>query len=119
MVLVDTSIWVSHLNTGDAHLKSLLERGEVACHPFTIGELACGNIRNRAEVLSLLRALPMARVAEHDEMLDFIDRQSLMGTGLGLIDVHLLASALLSRAPLWTVDKSLAAASIQLEISYQ
>lgn len=119
MVLVDTSIWVSHLNAGDAHLKSLLERGEVACHPFIIGELACGNIRNRPVVLSLLRALPMTRMAEHDELLDFIDRHSLMGTGLGLIDVHLLASALLSRAPLWTADKPLIAASIRLNVNYQ
>ena len=119
MVLVDTSIWVSHLNAGDAHLKSLLEQGEVACHPFIVGELACGNIRNRSEVLSLLQALPMARMAEHDEVLDFIDRHSLMGTGLGLIDMHLLASALLSRAPLWTVDKPLTAASIRLNVNHQ
>jgi len=119
VVLVDTSIWVSHLNAGDAHLKSLLERGEVACHPFIIGELACGNIWNRAEVLSLLRALPMARMAEHGEVLDLIDRHSLMGTGLGLIDVHLLASALLSRAPLWTVDNPLTAASIRINVNYQ
>jgi len=119
VILVDTSIWVSHLNTGDVHLKALLEQGEVACHPFIIGELACGNIRNRTEVLSLLRALPMARMAEHDEVLNLINRHGLMGVGLGLIDVHLLASALLSNAPLWTADKPLMAASIQLNINYQ
>jgi predicted nucleic acid-binding protein len=119
VVLVDTSIWVSHLNAGDAHLKSLLERGEVSCHPFIVGELACGNIRNRAEVLSLLRALPMARMAEHHEVLDFIDRHSLMGIGLGYIDVHLLASALLSDMPLWTADRQLRTASAGLNIDYQ
>jgi len=100
-------------------LKELLEQGEVACHPLVVGELACGNIKNRAEVLSLLRALPMASMADHGEILHFIDRHRLMGIGLGFIDVHLLASALLSSAPLWTADKQLMAASIQLNISYQ
>jgi predicted nucleic acid-binding protein len=119
VILVDTSIWVSHLNTGDVHLKQLLEQGEVACHPFVVGELACGNIQNRAEVLSLLRALPMARTAEHGEVLHFIDRHRLMGIGLGFIDVHLLASALLSNMPLWTADKQLKAASTELNINYQ
>ena len=118
MVLVDTSIWVSHLNVGDAYLKALLEQGEVACHPFVVGEIACGNIKNRPEVLSLLRALPMARMAEHDEVISFIDRHGLMGIGLGLIDVHLLASALLSNLPIWTADKPLKAASTQLNINY-
>jgi predicted nucleic acid-binding protein len=119
VVLVDTSIWVSHLNVGDAHLKVLLEQGKVACHPLIVSELACGNIRNRAEVLSLLRALPMASMAEHGEVLHFIDGHSLMGIGLGFIDVHLLASALLSSVPLWTADKPLIAASAELNISYQ
>lgn len=119
MVLVDTSIWVSHLRTGATHLKSLLEQGEVACHPFIIGELACGTIKNRSTVLSLLRALPMAKMAEHDEVLAFIDRHALMGTGLGLIDVHLLAAALLSATPLWTADKALLAASLRLRVNYR
>ena len=119
MVLVDTSIWISHLQTGDVHLKELLEKGEVACHPFIVGELACGNIQNRAEVLSLLRALPMASMAGHGEILHFIDRQRLMGIGLGFIDVHLLASALLSNVPLWTEDKQLRTASAGLNINYQ
>jgi predicted nucleic acid-binding protein len=119
VILVDTSIWVSHLNAGDSHLKALLEQGEVVCHPFIVGELACGRIKNRTEVLSLLRALPTARMAVHDEVLGFIDRHGLMGIGLGFVDVHLLASALLSNAPLWTTDKPLAAASTRLSINYQ
>jgi predicted nucleic acid-binding protein len=119
VVLVDTSIWISHLQTGDAHLKQLLEQGEVACHPFIVGELACGNIQNRTKVLSLLRALPMASMAEHGEVLHFIDGHSLMGIGLGFIDVHLLASALLSSVPLWTADRQLMTASAELNINYQ
>jgi predicted nucleic acid-binding protein len=118
MVLVDTSIWVSHLSKGDARLKTLLEKAEVVCHPFIIGELACGNIANRTEILSSLQALPAASVAKHDEMLRLIESHHLMGRGLGLIDVHLLASALLTRMPLWTADKRLRAASAKLNIAY-
>jgi predicted nucleic acid-binding protein len=119
VILVDTSIWISHLGASDAHLRELLEKGEVVCHPFIVGEIACGNIKNRSEVLSLLRALPMARMAEHDEVLSFIDRHGLMGIGLGFIDVHLLASALLSNVPLWTADKQLRTASAGLNILHQ
>lgn len=118
MVLVDTSIWVSHLRKGNAHLKTLLEKAEVVCHPFIIGELACGNIKNRTEILSSLQALPMASIAKHEEVLRLIESHNLMGSGLGLIDVHLLAAALLTRAPLWTADKRLRAASAELSIAY-
>lgn len=118
MVLVDTSIWVSHLRKGNARLKTLLEKAEVVCHPFIIGELACGNIKNRTEILSSLQALPMASIAKHEEVLRLIESHNLMGSGLGLIDVHLLAAALLTRAPLWTADKRLRAASAELSIAY-
>jgi len=118
MVLVDTSIWVSHLRKGDVRLRALLENAEVICHPFIIGELACGNLRNRTEILSSLRALPTAVVAEDEEVLRFIESHRLMGRGLGLIDMHLLASALLTRVPLWTADKRLRAASTELNLAY-
>jgi len=118
MVLVDTSIWVLHLRTGDAHLNALLKDEGVICHPFVVGELACGSIRNRTEVLTLLQSLPIAKVAKHEEVLRFIEVHGLMGTGLGLIDVHLIASALLSNTPLWTADKSLGEASFKLNIAY-
>ena len=98
MVLVDTSVWVDHLRQGDAILASLLEAGEVSCHPFVVGELACGAIRNRSQILRLLLALPTLAKADDDEVLAFIDRHRLMGSGLGLIDVHLLASCLLAGA---------------------
>ena len=118
MVLVDTSIWVLHLRKGNACLKALLEKAEVVCHPSIIGELACGNIKNRTEILSSLHALPAAVVAKHEEVLRFIESHHLMGRGLGLIDIHLLASALLTRVPLWTADKRLRAASTELNIAY-
>jgi hypothetical protein len=117
-VLVDTSIWVTHLAKGSGALRTLLEEAEVLCHPLIIGELACGTLRNRAEILSLLRELPQARLAEHDEVLQFIESRRLAGRGLGFIDTHLLASAVLSRSLLWTADKRLREAAAELGVSH-
>jgi len=111
MILVDTSLWVTHLRKGHPDLTALLEEGKVSIHPFIIGELACGNLRNRFEILSLLCSLPVTVVAQHEEIMTFIDRHRLMGRGLGYVDVHLLAAAVLSDVWLWTDDKALASAS--------
>jgi predicted nucleic acid-binding protein len=119
MVLVDTSVWVSHLRETHAGLMDLLDDGEVACHPFIVGELACGNVKNRTTILSLLEALPMALMVEDEEVLAFIDNHDLMGKGLGYIDVHLLASAVLSGLPLWTLDKKLEKAAEVLHCRQQ
>jgi predicted nucleic acid-binding protein len=118
MVLVDTSVWVAHFRHGDTGLETLLNEGHVICHPFIVGELACGNLRNRSGILSLLHALPMATLAEHEEVMRFIENHSLMGKGLGYIDMHLLASALLSRIPVWTLDKKLKKVSSKLGLEY-
>jgi len=118
MVLVDTSVWVMHLRQGRIGLDGLLDQGEVMCHPYIIGELACGNLNNRLEILSLLKTLPTALQSEHEEVMQFIENNSLMGKGLGYIDIHLLASAILSRVPLWTLDKKLKQVSLRLEIAY-
>ncbi len=107
MVLVDTSVWVSHLRDGSPKLEQLLNDGDVLCHPFIIGELACGNIKNRREIFSLLTALPKADLLDDEGALLFIEKNNLMGKGLGLIDIHLLASAMLSEAVLWTLDVKL------------
>ena len=107
MVLVDTSVWVSHLREGNAGLADLLNNGEVVCHPFIIGELACGNLKNRTTILSLLESLPTTIAAEHEEVLVFIESNRLMGKGLGYVDVHLITSALLTRVSIWTLDKRL------------
>ncbi|MCJ7546691.1 MAG: VapC toxin family PIN domain ribonuclease [Deltaproteobacteria bacterium] len=117
MVLVDTSVWVMHLRQGRIGLDGLLDQGEVMCHPYIMGELACGNLNNRLEILSLLKTLPTALQAEHEEVMQFIENNSLMGKGLGYIDIHLLASAILSRAPLWTLDKKLKQVSLRLGIA--
>lgn len=119
MVLVDTSVWVHHLRQGEPNLERLLNDGEVMCHPFVIGELACGSIRNRTEILSLLEILPLATEATHEEVLQFIERNRLMGKGLGYIDVHLCASAILTGVPMWTHDRKLNETNEGLGIGYR
>ena len=119
MVLVDTSIWVTHLRQGSRQLEKLLMDAEVMCHPFIIGELACGNLKNRNEIISLLQSLPMAPTIEFDEFLFFIDRNHLTGKGVGFVDVHLLASAQLTGIPLWTADKRLKSSADQLKLAFR
>lgn len=118
MVMVDTSVWVSHFRQKNDGLESLLMEGNVVCHPFIIGELACGNLRNRAEILGLLGFLPQAKTARHEEVMSFIEKHDLAGKGIGYIDAHLCASALLSGIPVWTYDKKLAEVSRSLGINY-
>ena len=118
MVLVDTSVWVEHLRSGSIGLESLLDEGSVVCHLFIVGELACGNLSNRIEVLTLLKALPLANHAEHEEVMHFIDNCALMGKGLGYIDMHLLASAILTKVAIWTLDKKLRDVSSKLGLEY-
>ena len=117
MILADTSVWMDHFRHGSDRLAELLDINEVYCHPFVIGELACGNLKKRDVVLSLLNELPRARLADHNEILRFIDIQHLYGRGLGWIDVHLLSSALLTGCGLWTLDKPLMAAAEKLNIA--
>ena len=119
IVLVDTSVWISHLRDGDIRLEILLNDGHVVCHPFIVGELACGNLKNRDEILSLLQALPIATTADDEEVLRFIENYRLMGKGLGYIDMHLLASAALSKIPLWISDKRLHDISMKIGLDFQ
>lgn len=119
MILVDTSVWADHLRAGVPALAAALEQGGVLMHPFVRGELACGNLKNRREVLRLLGELPGAPMATDSEALDFIERRTLMGRGMGYIDVHLLASVVLAGgARLWTRDKRLAAVAANLKLAY-
>ena len=117
-VLADTSVWVNHFREGQEHLITLLEQGLVACHPFIVGELACGSLRNRSEILALLEALPTVDVLEHSEAMIFIESRKLMSVGIGYVDTHLLGSSLLSDIPIWTFDKSLVKAAVSLGINY-
>ena len=119
MVLVDTSVWVSHFRDGNAELASLLNEARVLCHPLIVGELACGNLKNRAIILSFLQLLPISIEAEHDEVLSFIENNRLMGKGMGYVDVHLITSAVLTGVPIWTLDKKLAQTADSLYKNYQ
>lgn len=118
MVLADTSVWIDHLRAGEPDLKELLGSSRVLMHPFVLGELACGNLHNRAELLMLMRDLPQATVASNEEVLFFINQHSLMGCGLGYVDIHLLtATVLTGSSRLWTRDKCLQAATLKLGIA--
>ncbi len=119
MILVDTSVWVDHLRLADARLAALLARGVVAMHPMIIGELACGNLRNRSELISLWRGLRSITQATHDEALYFLEQNRLMGKGIGWVDVHLLAAVALRRDTLlWTRDKRLAGLAATLGLGF-
>lgn len=118
MILVDTSIWVDHLRRGSPGLVQLLKKAEVIVHPFVIGELGCGNLKNRQTILALLKELPTVTIAEHEEVLELVESRKLMGHGVGWVDAHLLASALLSGSPLWTADKKLRSLCAALGVLY-
>jgi predicted nucleic acid-binding protein len=117
MVLVDTSVWVDHFRRRDSRLSELLENTLVLTHPFVIGELACGHLARRSEVLSALHELPRVTPVGHEEALEFLESHALQGRGLGWIDLHLLASARLARVPLWCRDKRLAEVAGSLSLA--
>lgn len=118
MILVDTSVWIAHFRKGGSGLAELLSEALVLVHPFVVGELGCGNLRNRARVLSDLGALPSAVAATREEVMRLIEDRKLWGLGIGWIDGHLLACALLSNCRFWTLDRRLvraaAAAGVKL-----
>jgi predicted nucleic acid-binding protein len=119
VILADTSVWVDHLRSGVPELADALKGQQVLCHPFVIGELACGNLRHRREVLDLLRKLPALPSATDDEALALIEGRALMGRGIGLVDVHLLASVLLEPpARLWTRDRQLGMVASELGVGH-
>jgi predicted nucleic acid-binding protein len=118
MILVDTSVWVDHLRHGEAALVDALMRSRVAIHPHVVLELACGNLKNRQQVLELLQALPAVKVALDAEVMHLIESRSLMGRGIGFVDAHLCASAILSGAQLWTRDKRLLAVAQALNVAW-
>ncbi len=108
MTLVDTSVWIDHFRHGDSLLQDMLINAEVLIHPFIIGELACGNLARRGEILEYLESLPLITVVTHDEAMQMINSRKLYGKGLGFIDMHLIASSLIDHAGFWTKDRRLA-----------
>jgi predicted nucleic acid-binding protein len=118
VILVDTSVWVEHLRVASAILTELLDHGEILGHPFVLGELALGSLRQRETFLSDMRDLPQAIVAEDEEVLRLIDRHMLFGRGIGYVDAHLLAAArLTARSRLWTRDRRLQAVAAELGLA--
>jgi predicted nucleic acid-binding protein len=118
MVLVDTSIWIDHFRRGDPQMTALLDRGDVIMHPFVLGELMLGNVPKIAQMIDDLRALPKAIVASTDEVLEFISDRKLSGSGIGYVDVHLLAAAALTpETSIWTRDQRLRAAAQSLSLN--
>lgn len=113
MILIDTSIWIDHLRSSNKILANLLDNGVVLVHPFIIGELACGNLPNRNAFLKDLRKLPSAPCATTDEALHVLQRHQLFGIGIGWVDVHLVASALISGSQLFTLDDRLMRAAVK------
>jgi predicted nucleic acid-binding protein len=119
VILVDTSVWVDHLRRGDAALVAMLDANEAAVHDFIIGEIACGHLKARQRVLSLLASLPRIAAATEEETLYFLEHRHLFGRGLGYIDVHLLVAASLHAGThLWTRDKKLHAIASELNLAY-
>src|SRR5258708_930042 len=116
MVLIDTSVWVDHFRKPSKALSQLLAETQVGMHPFVIGELVLGHMPRRQEILALLHVLPEMSVATSSELLHFIEQHSLSGTGIGFVDVHLLASAELMGATLWTADKILGRVADRLNL---
>jgi len=118
MLLVDTSVWVDHLNKGDTGLAKALSSGRVICHPYIIGEIALGSLKARGVVLSLLADLPAISVASPEEIIKLIENKALYSRGIGYVDICLIASVLLSPGvQMWTRDKKLNAVCEELGIS--
>jgi predicted nucleic acid-binding protein len=120
VILADTSVWIDHLRSGDGGLDRALTAGSILAHPFVIGEIALGQLRERKRLIETLRALPMADVATDDEVLRMIDGAKLFGRGIGYVDAHLLAAARLSgNATLWTRDRLLREAAQDLGLAHE
>ena len=107
MILVDTSVWIRHFKSQNASLITLLDENRVAIHDFVIGELACGQLKHREEILSLLKTMPRLDTVPHDDVLFLVKNRKLFSSGIGWVDSHLLASALDTGSKLWSFDKSL------------
>jgi hypothetical protein len=119
MILADTSVWIDHLRTLNPEMQTLLLNKRILMHPFVIGEIACGTLRDRTALLASLCDLRQSRLATNEEVFELIERRRLWGRGIGWVDAHLLASALLTRCRLWSFDQQLQAAAHLLNIDYR
>lgn len=118
MILADTSIWIEHFRSGLPEFASLLSEGSILAHPVIIGELATGNLRNRAQVLAQLDVLPRATCGSNEECMLFLEQRRLYGRGIGWNDIQILVASRLSGSALWSVDRRLMEAASELGIAY-
>jgi hypothetical protein len=118
MILADTSVWVQHFRRGLPDFAAALQDGQISMHPVVIGELATGNLAQRARTLAALRILPRVKTGTPDECLDFLESNSLYGRGIGWNDLQLLVAARLSGHPLWSLDSRLAEAAEKLDVAH-
>ena len=119
MILLDTSIWADHFRKSDPYIQQLLNGTQIAMHPMVAGELACGHLKNRRQSLILWQVMPQAKQATHQEVMQLIESNQLMGRGVGFIDFHLIASCMLSNLKLWTKDKRLQTIAKELGIAFE
>jgi predicted nucleic acid-binding protein len=119
MILADSSVWIDFFRAGNIEFEHLLDRQQIATHPFVIGEVALGSLRNPRKTISIMQSMPQAEVASHDEVMHFLDAAELAGKGIGYVDIHLLASTRIAGdMTLWTRDHRLAAAAAELNIAH-
>jgi hypothetical protein len=119
MLLVDTSVWIDYLRSGDPQLADHLQNCRVIMHPMILGELACGNLQSRRQLLQLWSSLPQAVPATHDEVMELIEQHKLMGRGIGYVDIHLLASVMMTQnSQLWTRDKRLHKVATDMDLAW-
>ena len=116
MILVDTSIWIDHFRSSDAALVRALELGQVVIHPFVIGEVALGNLRDRGEVIGLMSDLPLLPLMSHDVVMSFVEGRQLVASGIGWVDAHLLCAAAREDVMVWTRDRALGRAARRLAL---
>ncbi|CAM3080892.1 type II toxin-antitoxin system VapC family toxin [Methylobacterium mesophilicum] len=120
MIIIDTNIWIDHLAAADPSVTAILTEMSQRVHPFVIGELALGSVRDRERIIATLEDMPSADVAAHDGVMPLIAEHALHGLGIGYVDAHLLASAkLMPGSRIWTRDRRLAAVSDRLGVSYR
>ena len=117
MILADTSIWVDHLHGSNPQMEDLLNRGKIAMHPFVVGEIALGSLRNRRQKLGAMDSLRKVKVAQMSEVRRMIEAHTLYAKGIGLTDAHIVDSCLLTPGTqLWTRDAAMKAIAISIGV---
>ena len=119
MIIIDTSVWIEHFRREEALIGEMLIRGDVRHHPLVTAELAMGNLREWRRTINLLDSLPQAPLLPQDDMLAFVERTGLAGSGLGVVDAHLLGSAQASGGRIWTRDRRLSEQADRLGLAYR